>query len=607
MTGTTIFGRTDAVGRARLGDFSALFIKTLSCDENRQAGSIAPFSMTTNAQSQRPGVQITAESAVAYTDGRAPEEYVLKALQGASDLRADSDELMGAVRNWPSYYHLGVGRTVILRCLDLPRDARVLEIGAGCGAITRYLGENFASVDAVEGSPDRARIARERCRDLDNVTVIAADLSYVELEPVYDIVVVVGVLEYAPVMFAERNDPRSACRAFLERAASGLASGGRLVLAIENKIGEKYWSGCVEDHTGVLYEGIHGYPRRGTPITFSRRELNDLLAEAGLTRSLFHFCFPEYHFASTILSEVGDEAELYLHNWVDYPFKSLSRMRKYLFHEGLASRTLSRAGLLREFANSFLVVAAKDEAPLTRPNWVAKKFNMRRPLGLRSVTSLVVDPEIRVDKEPLDGNRVTLTDVPGLVLKQHVTDARWAPGDLLDFELFEASLGEDFAQVSRSFFVRYHEELVKQWGTGTQDDAGFPMLKPGAHDCVFSNIVDLNGEWQFVDEEWYWDADIPVDFVLYRCIRFCLYEYGVSESSGVELITSLYPAYDRARHRDNRELASAIQEVTVGGMNPKLILSGLQRVSGNKLVWDLLSRAWLHTPHPVRAFIRNRL
>ena len=350
-------------------------------------------------------------------------------------------------------------------------------------------------------------------------------------------------------MFAERNDPRSACRAFLERAASGLASGGRLVLAIENKIGEKYWSGCVEDHTGVLYEGIHGYPRRGTPITFSRRELNDLLAEAGLTRSLFHFCFPEYHFASTILSEVGDEAELYLHNWVDYPFKSLSRMRKYLFHEGLASRTLSRAGLLREFANSFLVVAAKDEAPLTRSNWVAKKFNMRRPLGLRSVTSLVVDPEIRVEKEPLDGNRVTLTDVPGLVLKQHVTDARWAPGDLLDFELFEASLGEDFAQVSRSFFVRYHEELVKQWGTGTQDDAGFPMLKPGAHDCVFSNIVDLNGEWQFVDEEWYWDADIPVDFVLYRCIRFCLYEYGVSESSGVELITSLYPAYDRARHR----------------------------------------------------------
>jgi 2-polyprenyl-3-methyl-5-hydroxy-6-metoxy-1,4-benzoquinol methylase len=563
---------------------------------------------TTNAQGQRLGVQITAESAVAYTDGRTPEEYVLKALQEATDLRADSDELMGAVKNWPSYYHLGVGRTVILRCLDLPPEARVLEIGAGCGAITRYLGEHFASVDAIEGSPDRARIARERCRDLDNVTVITADLSYVELEPVYDLVVVVGVLEYAPVMFAERDDPRSACLAFLKRAASGLNPEGQLVLAIENKIGEKYWSGCVEDHTGALYEGIHGYPTRGTPVTFSKRELADLLTEAGLTKSLFHFCFPEYHFATTILSEVGDEADLYLHNWVDYPFKSLSRMRKYLFHEGLASRTLSNAGLLREFANSFLVVAGRAEASLPQPRWAAKKFNMRRPLALRSVTSLVVEAgDIRVEKEPLDGNRVTITQVPGLSLKQEVADAGWAPGDLLDFELYQASLGDDFEQVARSLFVRYHEELVKQWGTGRADEGGFPLLQPGAHDCVFSNIVNKDGEWRFVDEEWYWDREIPVDFVLYRCIRFCLHEHGVSESAGIELISSLYPAYGGTRHKANRELAEAIQEATVGGMNPKLILSGLQRVSGNKVVWDLLSRAWLRTPHPVRAFIRNRL
>ena len=102
------------------------------------------------------GIHVTAESAVAYTDGRIPEQYVLDALRSATDVSADSDELMGSVKNWPSYYHLGVGRSVIIRCLDLPSQARVLEIGAGCGAITRYLGENFSSVDAIEGNPDRA-------------------------------------------------------------------------------------------------------------------------------------------------------------------------------------------------------------------------------------------------------------------------------------------------------------------------------------------------------------------------------------------------------------------------------------------------------------------
>ena len=81
----------------------------------------------------------------------------------------------------------------------------------------------------------------------------------------------------------------------------------------------------------------------------------------------------------------------------------------------------------------------------------------------------------------------------------------------------------------------------------------------------------------------------------------------MSESAGVQLIRALYPAYDRDRHRRNRELANAIQEATVGRMNPKLLLSGLHKVSGNKVLWDLLGRAWHKTPHPVRAFIRNRL
>ena len=553
------------------------------------------------------GIHVTAESAVAYTDGRIPEQYVLDALRSATDVSADSDELMGSVKNWPSYYHLGVGRSVIIRCLDLPSQARVLEIGAGCGAITRYLGENFSSVDAIEGNPDRARIGRERCRDLDNVTVTAADLRYVELEPVYDVVVVVGVLEYAPVMFSDSADPRAACVAFLERAASGLAEDGRLVLAIENKIGEKYWSGCAEDHTGRLYDGIHGYPARRSPITFSRRELAELLVEANLPSTQLYFCFPDYHFATTVFSDVGDESGLYLHNWIDYPFKSLARMRKYSFHEGLAARTLARAGLLRQFANSFLVVAARPGSSLAEPRWAAKKFNMRRPLELRSVTTLVVEPEIGIDKEPLDGNSTTVTDLPGLRLEQRLADSRWHPGDLLDFELFRLSLGDDFEAAARVLFVRYHEELVKHWATADSDDDGFPLLRAGAHDCVFSNIVERDGEWQFVDEEWYWDAGVPVDFVLYRCIRFCLYEFGLSERAGIAWIHSLYPAYGGARHRRNRERADLIQETTVGQMNPKLILSGLQQVSRNKLVWGLLGRLWTLTPHPVRAFIRDRL
>lgn len=53
---------------------------------------------------------------------------------------------------------------------DLHGD--ILEIGAGCGAITRYLGECGGNVLALEGSQDAA-IARARTRDLQNVTVVS--------------------------------------------------------------------------------------------------------------------------------------------------------------------------------------------------------------------------------------------------------------------------------------------------------------------------------------------------------------------------------------------------------------------------------------------------
>ena len=53
-------------------------------------------------------------------------------------------------------------RANAVRALTLPTQSRVLEIGAGCGAITRYLGETFEQVDALEPMLARARVARSQ-------------------------------------------------------------------------------------------------------------------------------------------------------------------------------------------------------------------------------------------------------------------------------------------------------------------------------------------------------------------------------------------------------------------------------------------------------------
>ena len=44
-------------------------------------------------------------------------------------------------------------------------------------------------------------------------------------------------------------------------------------MAIENKLGLKYFAGCKEDHVGRMFEGIEGYKNTSGVETFSKREL----------------------------------------------------------------------------------------------------------------------------------------------------------------------------------------------------------------------------------------------------------------------------------------------------------------------------------------------
>lgn len=350
-----------------------------------------------------PGSRVHAQRQFGYSDGVEKENYILSILKNAQDLSDDSEELMAKVRDWPSYYHLGMGRSNILKALSLPKQAKALELGAGCGAITRYLGENLTSVDGIEGSHLRARIAHERCRDLRNVRIFWGDLTDLLFEPAYDIVTIIGVLEYAPVFFPDSSrDGPSSCLGLLNLAKSALKENGLLIVGIENKVGLKYLSGCPEDHTGVIYDGIHGYPLRVGPITLSKKELSNLIKRSGLDKISFFYCFPDYKFAETIISDTSDEDNLYLHNWIGVPFSTPGHQRRYTFHEGLALRTLHNAGLLRELANSFVMVAGQEiHASIMRPTWVVKKFTSTRKRAFQCITTLETQPVIRIQKNRL--------------------------------------------------------------------------------------------------------------------------------------------------------------------------------------------------------------
>lgn len=236
-----------------------------------------------------------------YADGG--EQAVLEHIRASSDLSSLSDELARKASTWAERYHLSPDRANILRAIQLHRTDKVLEVGAGCGAITRYLGEVCALVDAVEPEPARAQVAAERTRDIESVRVFAAEIDQVPKVPFYDLAFVIGVLEYV----GAGSDDVNLYVDFLRKVAARLTPQGTLVCAIENQFGVKYLSGAPEDHTGLPFDGVTGYQEGKVARTFSRSALADLLRRAGLEVTFLH-AFPDYKMARVVFAdEVFDE------------------------------------------------------------------------------------------------------------------------------------------------------------------------------------------------------------------------------------------------------------------------------------------------------------
>lgn len=338
------------------------------------------------ALEEEDGCKVLTRGRVSYSDGA--ESDVAEIVQAAVDRSSLSDELALASHQWAQRYHLGLERPNFLRALRLPPASRVLEVGAGCGAVTRYLAETTAVVDAVEPVASRAAIARLRTHDAGDVEVFIGGVEDLPSSPAYDLVVICGVLEYVGSGSAS-EDPYVT---WLRLIHSLLMPGGTIVCAIENQLGVKYLAGEPEDHTGRPFDGIEGYPSGGTARTFSRVKLAALLESAGFLELKFLHCFPDYKFTRAVLTDEALEEypELGL-ALPEFPSPETGARRPKLADERSLWATLLAAGMGPTCSNSFMVLGRKDGDASSAGVWpedqVAVYFSTSRSAAFSTRTA----------------------------------------------------------------------------------------------------------------------------------------------------------------------------------------------------------------------------
>ena len=285
------------------------------------------------------------EGAEGYSDGPVEDELLSRLEAGETPGRIIAED-----DRFPVLYHLSEERHNLLSWFPFEADASLLEIGAGPGALTGLFAARLKRVVAVELSKRRAEINLARNERFDNLELVVGNFGGIEWEERFDYVTLVGVLEYAGRFGVGGADPYCA---FLQCVRERLLPGGRLLLAIENRFGLKYWAGANEDHLGVPFAGLEGYREEDGVRTFSRAELGALLHHAGFDPLQFYLTFPDYKFPSEIIFE--DAADLHaLARAVPY---GMGEYAYRLFDEGRVQRDLAKRGLLPCYANGFLVVA----------------------------------------------------------------------------------------------------------------------------------------------------------------------------------------------------------------------------------------------------------
>lgn len=462
-----------------------------------------------------------------YCDG-ASEDALLELVQ-----KIPEQEYPQAIReacSWEVLYHLSDLRENIVEWIPMDKSMKVLEVGSGCGAITGSLARKAGSVTCVDLSRKRSLINAYRHRDCDNVTIHVGNFSDIEpeLPQDYDYVCLIGVFEYGQ-SYIGGDTPFTD---FYKIIKKHVKPGGRVVIAIENKLGLKYWAGCREDHVGAFFAGLEDYPEGGAARTFSRNGLERILKECGEEDIHFYYPYPDYKFMTMLYSDrylpkVGE---------LSNNLRNFDRDRMLLFDEKRVFDMLIREGMFAQYSNSFLVVAGPE------PETIYTRFSNDRAAHLC----------IRTDIAETDGKKCVRKYAARPEASEHIRELaengayfeKCFEGSGLSVNRLEEKKTEGgcpYAELEFLENTRTLEELLDNC-LQKNDEEGFMRLferylnilssgdsRKQNFDLIFPNICVQDEKWTMIDYEWT-SAGLSAEDVARRALH-C---YGLENTKRME-------------------------------------------------------------------------
>lgn len=512
-----------------------------------------------------------------YCDG-AVEDELLDIVRNYSQV--EYPQIIEQRKSWPLLYHLSSLRENIVDFIPMISGDKVLEVGSGCGAITGALARKAGSVTCVDLSKKRSMINAYRHSDYDNITIHVGNFQDIEpdLPRDYDYICLIGVFEYGRGYIGGDRPYEE----FLRILAGHLAPEGRILIAIENKYGLKYFAGCKEDHLGNYFSGIENYQDGGNARTFSRRGLEKIFADCGISEYSFYYPYPDYKFMTTVFSDLRGPGRGELSN----NLRNYDRDRMVLFDEKTAFDGIVEEDLFSVFANSYMAVIGKPLPVqfVKYSNDRAGEYRIRTEIcldaqGRRSVRKYPLTEEAREHVRRMAWACEELTrryQGSGLSVNRcrlvEQGDDCYAEFEFVPGRPLTELLDECLDKGDQEGFWRYFQRYLELIGYHEQ----YPVTD---FDLVFSNLLVDGENWTLIDYEWTFEKVVEPRELAFRAVYCYLLENEKRNRLDLDrLLRTLEITEEQAQ--EYREKEGKFQRYVEG---KSASMAAMREIIGNKL------------------------
>ena len=391
--------------------------------------------------------------------------------------------------------------------------------------------ENQKVLNIGEQLEELTRLLANKCSKVQNVNRIS---EIDKINERFDIITLIGINEY------ERID----LKYVIKKLENSLEVNGKILIAVDNKFGLKFWAGNPEKILDKKFISLIGYNNEPEKIeTYTKKYIEKVLQTMGYN-TRFYYPLPDYKVPNVIFTD----EQLPKYNRIDKYNPYYSEKSDILFNEIDVFREILKTNkeMFAFFTNSFLVEITKGECDKTY-KYISFN-NMRKPeyqlitkIADTYVEKQIVNENAQKHYEDIKNNIIYLQEngvnlvdyIEGKNIKSKYIEQKYLLNNVLTEKLeknkideFEEIIEKYINEISINTFKieNYEDTVFGKYNIETENKDiinNLHFMKNGLWDMTFKNCFLIENELYFFDQEWNAE-NLPVEYILYRAIFYTI-------------------------------------------------------------------------------------